>query len=85
MGVAKYRSVSDMPDPPRAKSALAGVTSACELSELSSAFGRPIVGPRGVHKFRSIAEATAFREAWEGEAMRQRAAERLDAERAGAR
>lgn len=74
MGVAKFRSVADMPDPPVATSALAGVAAACAMSELSSAFGPPIVGPRGVRKFRSIAEASAYREAWEDNAMRQRAA-----------
>lgn len=74
MGVTKYRSVADMPPPPRAISALAGVAAACALSELSGVFGPPIVAPRGVRKFRSIEEASAAREAWEGEAMRQRAA-----------
>ena len=75
MGVAKFRSVTDMPEPPMATSPLAGVAAACALSELSSAFGRPIVGPRGVRKFRSVAEASAYREAWEDAAMRRRAAE----------
>ena len=74
MGVAKFRSIADMPEPPMATSPLAGVAAACELSELSSAFGPPIVGPRGVRKFRSIAEASAFREAWEDDAITQRAA-----------
>ena len=74
VGVTKYRSVADMPDPPMASSPLAGVASACELSELSAAFGPVIAMPRGVRKFRSVAEASAFREAWEDEAMRQRAA-----------
>ena len=76
MGVTKFRSVADMPDPPRATSALAGVASACDLSELSRAFGYDLAMPRGVRKFRSVAEASAFREAWENEGIRRRAAER---------
>lgn len=87
MGVTKYRSVADMPDPPMAASPLEGVASACALSELSAAFGPVIAMPRGVRKFRSIAEASAYREAWEDEAMRQRAAyfrELGKPERAGA-
>lgn len=72
MGVRKFHSIADMPDPPRAKSALAGVTAACELSELSRAFGYDLTRPRGVFKFRSVAEASADREAWEDAAIRRR-------------
>lgn len=78
MGVMKYRSVAEMPDPPMAASPLAGVSVACRMSELSAAFGPVAVPPRGVRKFRSIAEASAHREAWEDEAMRQRAAYLLE-------
>lgn len=84
MGVARYRSVADMPDPPMAASPLAGVAAACRMSELSAAFGPVSVPPRGVHKFRSIAEASAYREAWEDEAMRRRAAYLSKARRATA-
>jgi len=73
MGVAKFRSVADMSEPPMATTPLAGVAAACALSELSSAFGDPIVGPRGVRKFRSVAEASDYRQAWEDAAMQGRA------------
>lgn len=85
MGVTKYRSVAEMPDPPAAASPLAGVASACRMSELSAAFGPVLVPPRGVRKFRSIDEAAAERRAWEDEAMRQRAAFLSEARRSRAR
>ena len=73
MGVSKFRSVAEMPDPPRATSALAGLAAACELSELSRAFGHDTTRPRGVFKFRSVADASEDREAWEDAVMRRRA------------
>ena len=74
MGVTKFRSVADMPEPPLARTALEGVAAACVLSELSAAFGPAIVAPRGVRKFRSVAEASAYRQDWEDAAMLRRAA-----------
>lgn len=64
MSVFKYRSVEDMPDPDRAASPVEGLRAACEMGRASELFGHSIVGPRGVHKFRSVKEADAHRRQW---------------------
>lgn len=62
MGVQKFRSVEEMPDhPPRLRTPLEGLQSACELSEVSSRFGAPSRVLRGVRKFRSHDEAIDYR------------------------
>jgi hypothetical protein len=65
MPVSRYRDIADVPEPPRARTALEGLAAACAASELSSAFGHTHRAPRGVRKFRSIEEADAHRRAWE--------------------
>jgi hypothetical protein len=70
MPIRKFRSVGDMPPPRRAATALEGLTAACNASQFSKAFGNQRVAPRGVFKFASIEEASAFRDRWEaGEAI----------------
>lgn len=65
MGVRKYRRVEDMPEPPPARTALEGLASACALSQLTAGLGMTRVAPRGVRRFRSIAELEAHRDDWE--------------------
>lgn len=65
MSIAKYRSIEDVPEPPPARDALAGIEAACHLSQLSLGLGRRFNAPRGVHRFRSIEEADAHRRSWE--------------------
>jgi hypothetical protein len=65
MPVTRYRDVADVPEPPRARTALEGLAAACAASRLSSAFGHTHRAPRGVRKFRSIEEADAHRRGWE--------------------
>lgn len=67
MGVRRFRSVEEVPDPPPTASVLASLASACRLGSLSAAFGDRPRAPRGVRKFRSIEEADAHRKAWEAE------------------
>lgn len=75
MGVSRFRSVADMPAyPARAATPLDGLRAACVLSAVSQAFGHHVVAPRGVRRFRSVAEAWEHRRAWEEAAMRQAAA-----------
>jgi len=63
--VRRYRDVAEMPGPGRSASALAGLTAACAASSLSRAFGTLRQAPRGVYRFRSVAEADAHRQRWE--------------------
>jgi hypothetical protein len=65
MPVRKFRSVADMPDPPRVRSARDGLAAACALSDVSRAFGHTARAPRGVRKFKSVQEADEHRRAWE--------------------
>lgn len=65
MAVRKYRRIEDMPEPPPARDALAGIEAACRLSQLSLGLGRRSSAPRGVHRFRSIEDADAHRRSWE--------------------
>jgi len=65
MGVRKFRSVEELPEPVPASSVLRSLTSACSLGSLSAAFGNRNRAPRGVHKFRSIQDADAHRVLWE--------------------
>jgi hypothetical protein len=65
MPVSRHRDVADIPEPPRADSALDGLAAACAASSLSRAFGHARRAPRGVRRFRSIEEAGAYRERWE--------------------
>jgi len=69
MPVRKFRSVEDLPGPPAARDALAGLAAACALSELSTAFGHRWSAPRGVRRFRCIEEAEAYRRDLENAAM----------------
>ena len=65
MAVHKYRRIEDMPEPPPARDALAGIEAACRLSQLSLGLGRRFNAPRGVHRFRRIEDADAHRRSWE--------------------
>ena len=65
MPIRKYRRVEDLPEPPLAPDARAGIEAACRLSQLSQGLGRRFNAPRGVHRFRSIEEADAHRRSWE--------------------
>jgi len=69
MPVRKFRSVEDLPGPPAARDALAGLAAACALSELSAAFGHRWSAPRGVRRFRSVEEADDDRQDREISAM----------------
>ena len=61
MGLERYRSVEEMPPPPVAGDALAGLAAACALSAASALFGHDQRLPRGVARFRSVEEAAAER------------------------
>jgi hypothetical protein len=63
--VARYRDIADLPEPPRAASALEGLAAACSASSFARAFGHLRRAPRGVRRFRSIEEADAHRQRWE--------------------
>ena len=65
MPVNRYRDVAEIPDPPRAASALEGLAAACAASSLSRAFGHMRRAPRGVRRFRSVEDADAHRQRWE--------------------
>lgn len=65
MPVRKYRHLKDVPEPPPARDARAGIEAACRLSQFSRGLGRGFTAPRGVHRFRSIEEADAHRRSWE--------------------
>lgn len=65
MPVTRHRDVSEIPEPARAASALAGLAAACAASRYSSAFGTARRAPRGVRRFRSIEDADAHRREWE--------------------
>ncbi len=65
MVVRRYRSVADIPDPPRACSVIEGLAAACEASNFSDAFGHRTRAPRGVQRFASVMEADAHRQQWE--------------------
>lgn len=64
MPVRRFRDVADLPEPPRAGSALDGLRAACEASEVAAALGVTRVGPRGVRRFRSVEEADEYRRGW---------------------
>jgi hypothetical protein len=66
--VRRYRDVAEMPEPRRSVSPLAGLAAACAASALSRAFGTSRQAPRGVRRFRSVEEADAHRQRWEGAA-----------------
>lgn len=65
MSITRHRDVSELPDPARAASALAGLAAACAASSLSRAFGHERWAPRGVRRFRSVEAADAHRQRWE--------------------
>lgn len=65
MPVRRYRDVAEIPGPPRSASALEGLAAAYAASSLSRAFGTLRQAPRGVRRFRSVAEADAHRQRWE--------------------
>lgn len=62
MPVQRYRDVAEIPEPACARSAIEGLAAACAASRLSRAFGHATRLPRGVRRFRSVAEAGADRE-----------------------
>jgi hypothetical protein len=67
MPVQKFRSIADMPDPPRR---LPGDPALYRAIASAWAFGRranPRRFPPGVHKYRSIEEMTLARDRWEAE------------------
>jgi hypothetical protein len=66
MPVRKFRSVEQMPPPAVFGEPLdpANLRLACELSSTALRFA-PRRFPSGVHRYRSIADASARREAWE--------------------
>ncbi|QBI20855.1 hypothetical protein ER308_15605 [Egibacter rhizosphaerae] len=74
MPVQRYRHIGDMPPPPRATSALAGLRAACASTALGSQLAGdrrpPSPGPRGVQRFRSIEDAAAARLRWEADELR---------------
>ena len=75
MGVTRYRSVEDVPDhPPRAATPLEGLRAACALSTVSERFGHDAPAPRGVRRFRSVAQASEHRREREEAAVRRAAA-----------
>jgi hypothetical protein len=65
MPIRKFRSVEEMPDAPAAPPLRAeNLKAAFDLSELARRL-RPWRLPPGVRKFRSVAEAHAWRDEWE--------------------
>lgn len=70
MPVRKYRSVEDVPPPPRASTPSDGVAGACATSAIAAALGPSARAPRGVRRFRSIEDADAHRRSWELPAAR---------------
>ena len=67
MPVQKFRSIADMPDPPRR---LPGDPALYRAIANVWTFGRrasPRRFPPGVHKYRSIEEMTRARDQWEAE------------------
>jgi len=65
--VRKFRSVEAMAPPPwREPLDPANLRLACDLSELASRL-RPRRFPRGLHKYRSVEEASRRRARWEAE------------------
>ncbi len=65
MPVRKFRSVEQMPSAAfREPLDPANLRLACELSSTAVRMS-PKRFPRGVHRYRSVAEASARREAWE--------------------
>jgi hypothetical protein len=72
MPMRKYRSIDDVPDAAlRPRHDPANLRIACELS-LTAMRLAPRCVPPGVRRFRSIAEASAAREAWEKSATIRR-------------
>ncbi len=65
MPVTRHRDIADVPEPPRAVSALDGLAAACAASSMSRAFGHERRAPRGVRRFRSIEDADVHRQRWE--------------------
>lgn len=65
MAVRRYRTIEEVPPPPRASTASEGLASACALSELTAALGPSGQAPRGVRRFGSIEDAAEHRRGWE--------------------
>ncbi len=65
MSVRKFSSAEDVPAPPPASGVREGLAAACAMSEVSRLFGHRHRAPRGVRKFRSVAEAGRHRANWE--------------------
>jgi hypothetical protein len=73
MPLRKYRSIEEMPKPPRGRPFDPGnLAHALSLSELCYRL-RPWRFPRGVHKHRSIEQANLQRKEWEVAAVRSKA------------
>jgi hypothetical protein len=63
--IQKYRSVEDVPPPPGREPLDPGnLRMACDLSRLAARL-RPRRVPGGVHKYRSVDEASQERARWE--------------------
>ncbi len=78
MPVRKFRSIADMPDPPRR---LPGDPALYRAIATVWGFGRranPRRFPPGVHKYRSIEEMTRARDEWEAEHVAALAKQRRD-------
>lgn len=72
MPVRKFRSVEDMPPPPNGLPFdPENLRIGCALSRTGMLLSGFPPSPRGVHKYRSVEEAWAAREAWEGATMRE--------------
>ncbi|WP_370324643.1 hypothetical protein [Euzebya sp.] len=65
VGVRRFRSVEEMPDPDDPADALEGLANACAMSRASGMFGHDVRAARGVRRFRSVEEADAHRTSWE--------------------
>lgn len=71
MTIRKFRSVDELPEAAPAADALAGLASACALSQISAAFGHSWRLPRGVQRFSSVEQADMARRAHEETAVRK--------------
>lgn len=72
MPVQRYRSVEEMPPPSRGDIRDPAYREAVRrLLALTAALAPPAIPP-GVHKYRSVEEASAARARWEREAARRR-------------
>ena len=72
MPVRKFRSIEEMPDAaPAPPLSAENLSTVLDLSELARGL-HPWYLPPGVRKFRSVAEAHAWRDEWERDDIRRR-------------